>query len=61
MEEHESDIWIKLSSSAPSFKQYQDYWIFELQAYNDFHNILRLFDDLPTFFTTSETMNNYYL
>ena len=29
---------------------------------NHFHNILRLFDVLPTFpFTISETMDNYYL
>ena len=26
------DIWIKVFSSAPSFKQYQDYWTFELRA-----------------------------
>ena len=36
-------------------------WIFEL-IYNQFHNILRLFDVLPNFrFTTSETMHDYYL
>ena len=30
--------------------------------YNQFHNILRLFDVLPNFlFTTSETMGHYYL
>ena len=30
--------------------------------YNPFHNILRLFDVLPTFpFTTSETMGDYHL
>ena len=30
--------------------------------YNHFHNILRLFDVLPNCpFTTSETMDNYYL
>ena len=30
--------------------------------YNDFHNILRLFDVLLNFsFTTSETMGDYYL
>ena len=30
-------------------------------TYNDFHNILRLFDVLPNVsFTTSETMRNYY-
>ena len=29
---------------------------------NEFHNILRLLDDLPNFlFTTSETMGDYYL
>ena len=29
---------------------------------NQFHNILRLFDVLPNFpFTTSETMDGYYL
>ena len=29
--------------------------------YNQFHNILRLFDVLPNFlFTTSETMRDYY-
>ena len=31
-------------------------------AYNQFHNILRLFNVLPNFsFTTSETMGDYYL
>ena len=31
-------------------------------SYNQFHNILRLFDVLPNFsFTTSETMGDYYL
>ena len=31
-------------------------------TYNQFHNILRLFDVLPSFpFTTSETMGDYYL
>ena len=30
--------------------------------YNQFHNILRLFDVLPNFlFTTSKTMCDYYL
>ena len=30
--------------------------------YNQFHNILRLFDALPNFpFATSETMGEYYL
>ena len=30
--------------------------------YNQFHNILRLFDVLPNFpFTTSEMMGDYYL
>ena len=30
--------------------------------YNQFHNILRLFDVLPNFtFTTSETVSDYYL
>ena len=30
--------------------------------YNQFHNILRLFDVLPNFpFTTSETIRDYYL
>ena len=30
-----------------------------VRAYNHFHNILRLFDDLPNFpFTTSETMGD---
>ena len=30
--------------------------------YNQFHNILRLLDVLPNFlFTTSETMDHYYL
>ena len=33
-----------------------------LLFYNQFHNILRLFHDLPDFpFTTSETMCDYYL
>ena len=33
-----------------------------LGTYNQFHNILRLFDVLPNFpFTTSETMCDYYL
>ena len=32
------------------------------QTYNQFHNILRLFDVLPNFpFTLSETMGDYYL
>ena len=32
------------------------------QSYNQFHNILRLFDVLPSFlFPTSETMCDYYL
>ena len=32
------------------------------KTYNQFHNILRRFDVLPNFpFTTSETMDNYYL
>ena len=31
-------------------------------TYNQFHNILRLFDVLSNFsFTTSETMHDYYL
>ena len=31
-------------------------------TYNHFHNILKLFDVLPTFlFTTSETMRDHYL
>ena len=31
-------------------------------TYNQFHNILRIFDDLPNFpFTTGETMCDYYL
>ena len=31
-------------------------------TYNQFHNILRLFDVLPNFsFTTSATMGDYYL
>ena len=37
---------------------------FELKfaTYNQFHNILRLFDVLPNFpLTTSETMGDYYL
>ena len=34
----------------------------EQTTYNDFHNILRLFDVLPNFpFTTSETLGGYYL
>ena len=33
-----------------------------LSNYNHFHNILRLLDVLPNFpFTTSETMDDYYL
>ena len=33
-----------------------------LKIYNRFHNILRLFDVLPSFpFTTSEMMDDYYL
>ena len=32
------------------------------KSYNQFHNILKLFDVLPNFpFTTSETMDDYYL
>ena len=32
-----------------------------LKNYNDFHNILRLFDVLQNFlFTTSETIGDYY-
>ena len=35
---------------------------FHSTNYNQFHNILRLFDVLPNFaFTTSETMSDYYL
>ena len=31
-------------------------------TYNQFHNILRLFDVLPIFpYTTNETMDHYYL
>ena len=38
-----------------------EFCIFEL-TYNHFHNILRLFNVLPNFpFTTSETMDDYYL
>ena len=34
----------------------------EFDIYNHFHNILRLFDVLTNFFfTTSETMRDYYL
>ena len=35
----------------------------EMFDYNQFHNILRLFDILPNFpfFTASETMCDYYL
>ena len=33
-----------------------------ITSYNQMHNILRLFNDLPNFpFTTSETMRDYYL
>ena len=33
-----------------------------LKTYNQFYNILRLFDVLPSFpFTTSETVGDYYL
>ena len=33
-----------------------------LKTYNQFYNILRLFDVLPNFpFTTSETVGDYYL
>ena len=33
-----------------------------LCSYNQFHNIVRLFDVLPNFpFSTSETMGDYYL
>ena len=36
--------------------------LFLVVTYNQFHNILRLFDVLPNFlFTTSETMVDYYL
>ena len=38
-----------------------EFSIFEL-VYNQFHNVLRLFDVLPSFpFTTIETMGDYYL
>ena len=41
---------------------YQLYLRFTGSTYNQFHNILRLFNILPNFaFTTSETMDNYYL
>ena len=31
-------------------------------AYKQFRNVMRIFDVLPNFaFTTSESMNNYYL
>ena len=34
----------------------------KIQNYNQFHNILRLFDVLPNFpSTTSKTMGDYYL
>ena len=41
----------------------KQFWITPLNTfYNHFHNILRLFDVLPTFLsTTSETMRDYYL
>ena len=32
LEKAEEDTWIKFFSSAVSFKQYQDYLIFQLQA-----------------------------
>ena len=32
LEKPEEDTWIKIFSSALSFKQYQDYLIFQLQA-----------------------------
>ena len=35
---------------------------YTLSAYNQFHNILRLFNVLPNFpLTASETMGDYYL
>ena len=38
------------------------FFIFLFKTYDQFHNILRLFDVLPIFsFTTSETMPDYYL
>ena len=38
-----------------------EFYIFKL-IYNQFRNILRLFDVLPNFpFTTTETMGDYYL
>ena len=37
-------------------------WSSGHRSYNQFHNILRLFDVLPNLpFTTSETMGDYYL
>ena len=37
-------------------------FLIRFDTYNNFHNILRLFDVLPNFpFTTSETMGEYYL
>ena len=37
-------------------------YTFLMQIYNQFHNILRLLDVLLNFpFTTSETMDDYYL
>ena len=45
-------------------KEYKKTFIksLKIRAYNQFHNILRLFDVLPNFrFTTSEMMCDYYL
>ena len=33
LEEQEEDIWIKSFSSAPSFKQYRDYYYFNYYYY----------------------------
>ena len=45
-----------------SLQDLERYDVGGIPTYNQFHNILRLFDDLPNFpFATSETMGDYYL
>ena len=43
-------------------RQFQIRFFARINGYNQFHNILRLFDVLPNFpFITSEKMGDYYL
>ena len=59
------NFWIKITHKGyfrtKAMKITIEFYIFKL-IYNQFRNILRLFDVLPNFpFTTTETMGDYYL